>query len=364
MPPRLSPSPRSLRVHFDETHHADFHWAWLRAECSLERHPTTGERTLCFSQVPFDVSARTVELHGDEVVVRWAGEPPSRAPSRYPIAWLEEHRYAPDRVERSLPEPSTARWDTKLVGDAQLLPDDFLERLEREGAVLARSTSGKNDPDHTERLADQLAARGYSITTTHFGRIEDLRTDNTTNANTDQLGYTDAAIDLHTDQPFLEHPPRYQMLHAMRGADVGGASLLSDARAVAAWLEANDAEAHRTLTTTPVRFHRKQRQFERVLSSPILSKASVSEALQLRLSYFTLAPLRLPFAELEGFHRAYTRFVTLLRERAARFTLGPGDVLLYDNHRMAHGRTGFSGAPWVRGVYFDPAPTPDVRGVI
>ena len=31
---------------------------------------------------------------------------------------------------------------------------------------------------------------------THFGRIEDLRTDNTTNQNTDQLGYTDAAINL------------------------------------------------------------------------------------------------------------------------------------------------------------------------
>ncbi len=42
---------------------------------------------------------------------------------------------------------------------------------------------------------------------THFGRIEDLRTDNTTNQNTDQLGYTDAAINLHTDQPFIADPP-------------------------------------------------------------------------------------------------------------------------------------------------------------
>lgn len=42
---------------------------------------------------------------------------------------------------------------------------------------------------------------------THFGRIEDLRTDNTTNKNNDQLGYTDAAINLHTDQPFIADPP-------------------------------------------------------------------------------------------------------------------------------------------------------------
>ena len=45
---------------------------------------------------------------------------------------------------------------------------------------------------------------------THFGRYEDLRTDNTTNANTDQLGYTNAAVDLHSDQTFLAAPPRFQ----------------------------------------------------------------------------------------------------------------------------------------------------------
>jgi hypothetical protein len=54
------------------------------------------------------------------------------------------------------------------------------------------------------------AAGGWKVVPTHFGRIEDLRTDNTTNKNTDQLGYTDAAVDLHTDQPFIAKPPRFQ----------------------------------------------------------------------------------------------------------------------------------------------------------
>ena len=33
-----------------------------------------------------------------------------------------------------------------------------------------------------------------------------------------------------------------------------------------------------------------------------------------------------------------------------------GDWLLYDNHRTLHARTAFTGARWLRGVYFD---TPD-----
>lgn len=32
-------------------------------------------------------------------------------------------------------------------------------------------------------------------------------TNNTTNRNTDQLGYTDAAVDFHTDLPFIPEPP-------------------------------------------------------------------------------------------------------------------------------------------------------------
>ena len=72
----------------------------------------------------------------------------------------------------------------------------------------------------TEALIDALAAEGLSVRSTHFGRIEDLRTDNTTNQNTDQLGYTDAPVELHTDQPFIDAPPRYQLLHAMRARGI------------------------------------------------------------------------------------------------------------------------------------------------
>jgi len=36
-----------------------------------------------------------------------------------------------------------------------------------------------------------------------------------------------------------------------------------------------------------------------------------------------------------------------------RVTLEPGDWRLHDNHRTLRGRTGFTGARWVRGVYFD-----------
>lgn len=68
-----------------------------------------------------------------------------------------------------------------------------------------------------------------------------------------------------------------------------------------------------------------------------------------------MAPHARPFAAMEGFYRALDRFTNVVRDprHQLRFLLGPGDFVLYDNHRMLHARTGFSGARWLRGIYFD-----------
>ena len=115
-----------------------------------------------------------------------------------------------------------------------------------------------------------MRAASASIST-HFGRIEDLRTDNTTNANTDQLGYTDAAIGFRTDQPFLDDPPRYQLLQGIRNADRGGDTILADGEAAFRYLASLDIEAANLLRRTPVRFHRQQKQYEREVVSPIIT---------------------------------------------------------------------------------------------
>jgi len=160
-------------------------------------------------------------------------------------------------------------------------------------------------------------------------------------------------VNLHTDQPFLERPPRYQVLQAIRAADEGGESFLVDAEAAARHLRSLDERAHELLTTTPVRFHRRQKNFERIVDAPLLDTRG--ERFQVRYSYFTLAPFRLPFARMEEWYRAYDRFARLVRDprHQYRFLLNPGDFVIYDNHRMLHARTSFRGPRWVRGIYLD-----------
>lgn len=342
-----------LRV-IDGAHHADFHLRWLRHQCDGDRHPVTRERLVDSSELPDDLAVR--EARVDDGVLRVVWSPDARV-SRYPLSWLREHAYAADRVAAPRPPSDVRALELDGTAGPDAVAAELLVRVARDGAALVRRAS--LDPAaETEAWIAALEARGLRVIGTHFGRIEDLRTDNTTNANTDQLGYTDVALGLHTDQPFLDEPPRYQLLQSIRAAARGGENLLADGEAAFRYLASVDGDAARLLERTPVRFHRRQQRFERVVVAPIVEVRA--GRVQIRSSYFTVAPYRLPFEQMTAWYRAHDAFARLLRDprHHCRFLLGPGDVLVYDNRRMLHGRTAFGGARWVRGVYFDDATPP------
>jgi gamma-butyrobetaine dioxygenase/trimethyllysine dioxygenase len=343
-----------LRVRFGEDRgHADFHFRWLRHNCDVDRHPKTGERTVDSSELPEELRAASAAVEGDALLVTWAHD--GRV-SRYPLSWLWEHAYARGREEppAMLSDVSVITIDGRAL-DMDARVAEAIARARAHGAaVVRRSPTDVAPPElETERIIHAFSANGLRVIGTHFGRIEDLRTDNTTNQNTDQLGYTDAPVDLHTDQPFLQSPPRWQLLQGIRTADEGGESYLADAVAAGRLIAAHDRRAYELLSSVLVRFHRKQKAFESIVDAPILGRGPDGPIV--RHSYFTMAPHRLPFSEMEEWYRAYDGFSRMVRDRRnqLRFLLGPGDFLLYDNHRMLHARTAFRGARWVRGVYFD-----------
>lgn len=334
-----------LRVTFtnERARTSDFHYRWLRHNSDVDRHPATRERILCSSEIPDGIRPLSVSHASDAVVLRWPGHDEE---SRYDAAFLLAHGYAHDRATPTIPSDVTSL----LVGTGPELAARVLKTLRAHGAAVVRGAG-----TDTESLIDDFAAQGLVPVETHFGRIEDLRTDNTTNKNTDQLGYTNAAIQLHTDQPFIERPPKLQMLHCMTAAPDGGDNFLVDALAASRALRHIDRDAWTRLTTIPVHFHRRQKAFESLQVRPIL--AGDGDDFQVRYSYFTLAPYQRPFEEMESWYRAHDRFARLVRDERHQYKvrLEAGDFLIYDNHRMIHARTGFSGGRWLRGVYFDPA---------
>lgn len=87
-----------LRVPLGGGDHADFHHRWLRHNCDRERHPRTGERTRCSSELPDDLSPRTARLTDDRLELTW----PDGHVSTYPLTWLRAH----DTFVRLLRDPA------------------------------------------------------------------------------------------------------------------------------------------------------------------------------------------------------------------------------------------------------------------
>jgi alpha-ketoglutarate-dependent taurine dioxygenase len=359
--PRIThaqPLPTHLRIAYEDApnqqHTLDFHYIWLRHQCPASVHPKTRERIICSSEIDLNLKASSVNVGDDQasITIQWAT--PDAHQSTFSLAWLIAHAYALDQPSPQPPptsvEPLLLHYHPEKASD---IFDQTLSLLRAHGLVIVRGRGLD-----TEAIVEDFARAGLSIRGTHFGRIEDLRTDNTTNQNTDQLGYTDAPINLHTDQPFITNPPRYQLLHCIRPADQGGDNAIVNSLAAAAYLRALDADAWNLLTSTPVHFHRKQKQFESLHISPILELDPQTQThFRTRYSYFTQAPINLPFSQMLSWYRAFNRFAHLVRDPQHQYQvrLNAGDFLAYDNWQMLHARTAFSGPRWLRGVYFDPA---------
>jgi gamma-butyrobetaine dioxygenase len=189
---------------------------------------------------------------------------------------------------------------------------------------------------------------------TNFGALFNVRS--TPDAN--DLAYTSRALDPHTDNPYRAPVPGIQLLHCLVNETSGGLSTLVDGFAVANSLREQDARAFGILTSTPVRFRFIDVDAELTSSAPQI-ELDVTGGLKAihfspRMDYVPL----LERGELDAYYRARRLFDHRLRapDFEIRFLLESGDLVMFDNCRLLHGRTGFDPAEGLRhlqGCYID-----------
>jgi gamma-butyrobetaine dioxygenase len=200
----------------------------------------------------------------------------------------------------------------------------------------------------------QVAALFGFTRETNFGELFEVRSVPAAN----DLAYTSLALDPHTDNPYRSPVPGVQLLHCLANETSGGLSTLVDGFAAAAALRKRDEAAFKLLASTPVRFRFRDPTTELVASAPLieLDVAGRAQAVRFspRLDFVPLAPPQV----LSAYYRARRAFDHLLRspEFELRFLLKAGDLLIMDNQRLLHGRTGFDPAEGLRhlqGCYID-----------
>jgi gamma-butyrobetaine dioxygenase len=142
--------------------------------------------------------------------------------------------------------------------------------------------------------------------------------------------------------------PGVQLLHCIANETTGGLSTLVDGFTVAAALRTRDPEAFRILSTTPVRFRFRDRDTELLSSAVPIELDAAGNVRTIRFSpRLDFVPL-LPPDEFDHALRS--------SEFEVRFLLNKGDLVMFDNCRLLHGRTGFDpqeGLRHLQGCYID-----------
>jgi gamma-butyrobetaine dioxygenase len=189
---------------------------------------------------------------------------------------------------------------------------------------------------------------------TNFGMLFDVRS--VPRAN--DLAYTSLALDPHTDNPYRAPVPGIQLLHCLTNGTPGGLSTLVDGLAVAEALRAEAPVLFDALAATRVRFRYVDAETELVASVPLIELDSEGRFSAIHYSpRLDFVPL-LPPGTLEIFYQARRRLDRMLKSASfeRRFRLDDGNLMMFDNRRLLHGRSGFdpsAGLRHLQGCYID-----------
>lgn len=333
------------------------HPMWLRenAPGAGGIDPVTRECELDPAHMDARLSLGRIELDGGALDVTFE---PEHRDARFHPGWL---RHVADQMHRPFAViPAPVPWTAAEHGEPvahdgpALLGDDgalaaALCDLARYGLIrLADSGTG---PDTVAQIAGLIGTMRDS----NFGLTWHVDVDITPTS----LANTGQRLAPHTDLPTREVPPGLQMLHCVENSVEGGWSTMADGLAIADHLRAHEPDAFEALTTLEWVFFNRSPDHDHRWQGPVIDTGDG----RIPHTYRAFHPVRaFPAMAPEDLNRAYAA-MRLLSETASsdrfqmRYPFRPGDIVVFDNRRVLHGRDAFEPRPGTRrrliGTYMD-----------
>ncbi|MDX1433774.1 MAG: TauD/TfdA family dioxygenase [Gammaproteobacteria bacterium] len=347
-----------VRIEWDDGVVSRFHLLWLRDNAADEDtlNPVTREQTLDISTLPAELHAASARIDPTgALAVHWL---PEDRTVRYHQGWLRAFDYSNDALEWGR-LPDAEPWTpASLPAPLDFDGPGFLERDEvlgeALGAVLAHGIARLRGVPTEPGTVGRVARRIGPIRETNFGLLFDVRA----KPDADSNAYTTLELLPHTDLPTREYEPGLQLLHCLENTARGGRAVMVDGLAVAGDIRREAPEHWHALTTIAWNFSNRARDTDYRFRSPIIVLDDRGEVAELRVNNFLRAPLSAPFDVVEAAYAGLLELQSRLRDERYRMTFDyrPGDLVVFDNRRVLHGREAFDqsgGARWLQGCYLE-----------
>ncbi|PHR18315.1 MAG: gamma-butyrobetaine hydroxylase [Hoeflea sp.] len=350
----LSVRPDTLVVTWTDATSTRYPTIWLRDNCPSGLHPQTHERVLDLLALDDAPVLTGAQMDQDVAVLTYA----DGHVSHMPVSLLNAHRPGRPAEDPGAIAAQPWRGDLGAAGisrhkAAQIGVDDVaLNAWMRDTARLGLSI--------VEHLEDRVGAgvdvaeRIGFLRQTNFGTTFEV----INKPDPNNLAYTSVALPLHTDLPNQEVPPGYQFMHCLANEATGGGSIFADGFAMAEDLRSEDPEAFRLLcgVSIPFRFHDGEADIR--VHEPVITLDAKGEVIEIRYNAHLAAIFDMSPDIMPAYYRAYRAYMAKTRDPKYRLTLKlkAGEMVVFDNRRVLHGRDAFdpsTGYRHLHGCYVD-----------
>lgn len=331
-----------------------FNYCWLRDACPSCIDPQTRERIFDVASLPDLPRASAARIEDDALVVNWQDE---TQVSHIPLPLLQSFATLgrsedPADLPRRLWYGDRGTNFTRVPQQAVL--NDPAARAQLTRALIedgiAIVTAMDTDADSLPRLVDSIGP----ITPSAEGLFFDVRVE----IAPTNLAFTAGPLEMHTDLPGEEAAPGVQFLHCLQNTVEGGLSLFLDGAAVAEALRAEDPAAFRLLADNKIPFFYRHEGWDYRAHQRVIETDPEGRVTGVTISQHLQDAMDLPQDLLDSYYPAFIKFLRMMQQERflVRFRSEAGNCVIFDNHRIVHGREGYvadSGKRHLRGCYTD-----------
>ncbi|RDL39362.1 Trimethyllysine dioxygenase [Venustampulla echinocandica] len=342
---------------------------WLRDNCRCNKcvNQDTMQRAFDTFAIPEKVRPNKVVTEARGLRVEWSHDKHS---SLYPWDWIL--KYIPksatvcDENEKPISmsedpriywgaeiksNPPSVHYDEIMAGDAGV--GTWTDKIRRYGFCYVDGCPVS--PEKTQQLLERIAF----IRVTHYGGFYDFTADLTMK----DTAYTTLALPAHTDTTYFTDPAGLQMFHLLSHEEgSGGESLLVDGFHAARTLEKEDPDSYKVLSRRPITWHASGNEgitITPAMKFPVFNieapsrwdDSKKSHLIQVRWNNDDRGPIH-PILS-PKWYAAARKWNDILNRKDIEYwaQLEPGRPLIFDNWRVLHGRSAFTGKRRICGGY-------------
>ena len=343
--------PDDLHVYFNNEREEIYPNIWLRDHARDEENwdKRSNQRKIFTATLDFKLKIKSAEIldNGKSIKIIW---PDLEKPVTYSYEFLFNNSLNNKSKINSLKLWKENDLDDQIYIDFETVQSNagykkFLKNLYQYGFSVVQNC--KTEMSSVENIVNKIGYVRNSI----FGGLWSFES----NEDKADSAYTQEELRPHTDATYSNDAPGLQLLLCCEYKAKGGDSIMVDGFKIAEMIKKDNKELFDILSTINIKGSYIGDGVFLEAERPIFNLNSKKELFQVSFNNYDRAPFRFEKDLTIKFYEAIRTFDLMAnsKEYQWRHILKPGELLIFNNWRVLHGRGSFDGTRKISGCYIN-----------